>query len=272
MVLTALAEHLDVYRRLLGAYIRSEMQYRTSFVLLVMGSFLANIVDFAGVAVVLSRVPTLAGWSLGEVALLFGMSAMCFSLAEMFAGSLDFFDRFIQAGTFDRLLVRPRGLLVQVMAEEFSLRRLGRFAQGFAVFLIASRLLAVRWTPDKVVVLGAGVASGVAIFFSIFVLGAVFCFWMVQAREATNVFTYGGDFTSSYPLDVYRGWLRRFVTFVVPLAFVNYYPALYVLDRADPLGLPGWVRLLSPAVALLLGIIAWRAWAFGVRHYQSTGT
>ncbi len=268
----SLGEHLDLYRRLTGAYVRSEMQYRVSFVLRLIGSFAVTIIDFAGIAVVLSRIPLLAGWSLGEVGLLYGMSSVSFSLAEMFAGSLDFFDEVIRQGTFDRLMIRPLGPLFQTMAEGFSLRRLGRVAQGVVVIFIAQRLLAVAWTPAKALVLAVALASGMGIFFSIFVLGAVFCFWTVQGKEATHVFTYGGDFMSSYPMDVYRGWLRRFVTFVIPLAFVNYYPALYLLDKPDPLGLPDWVRLISPVVAALLGLVAWRAWATGVRHYQSTGT
>ena len=84
--------------------------------------------------------------------------------------------------------------------------------------------------------------------------------------------TYGGDFTASYPLDVYSGWLRRFVTFVLPLAFVNYYPALHILDREDPLGLPDWIWLLSPVVALAMAGVARLAWSAGVRRYQSTGS
>lgn len=264
--------YLALYRRLVGAQIRSEMQYRTSYVLRVIGSFLANIVDFAAVYVLLRRVPALAGWSLGEVALLYGMAAVCFSTAEMVVGSLDSFDELIRAGTFDRLLIRPLDLLFQALTEGFTSRRLGRILQGVLVLLIAQQQLGIAWNAAKVAVLGLAFASGIAIFFSIFVLGAAFCFWVVQGKEATHVVTYGGDFMSSYPLDVYEGWLRRFVTFVIPLAFVNYYPALFILGRPDPLGLPWWVQLLSPVVALALGGVSWRAWTIGVQRYQSTGS
>jgi ABC-2 type transport system permease protein len=270
--LRRLAADLDLYRRLAGAYVRSEMQYKVSFFCRFWAAFLGNIIDFAALAVILSRIERLAGWSLGEVALLYGLSAVCFSVAEMLAGALDDFDQLVQGGGFDRLLIRPLGTLFQAMTEGFSLRRLGRMSQGPLVLFIAQRELAIHWTPDKALVLLVALASGVTIFFSIFVLGAVFCFWIVQAKEATHVFTYGGDFLASYPLDVYRGWLRHFVTFVVPLAFVNYYPALYLLERPDPLGLPPWTRLLSPVVAALMALLAWRAWSAGVRHYQSTGT
>lgn len=271
-ILIGLADGFTMWRRLVAAYARGEMQYRVSFVLRVAGAFALTIIDFGAVAVLMSRVPYLAGWRFGEVALLYGMAAVCFAIAEMFAGSLDFFDTFIQAGTFDRLLTRPLGLLVQTMAEGFSLRRLGRAAQGALVIAISVGALGMTWTPDKLLVLAVSLVSGTALYFAIFVLTAVFCFWTVQGKEATHVFTYGGEFMAMYPLDVYQGWLRRFVTFVLPLAFVNYYPALYLLDRQDPLGLPDWTRFLSPLVALAVALVARKAWQIGIRQYQSTGT
>jgi ABC-2 type transport system permease protein len=175
-------------------------------------------------------------------------------------------------GTFDRVLVRPRGALFQVIVDDFALRRVGRVAQAVLVLVIALRLLPIDWSLIRVVVLTSALISGTVIYFAIFVLGASFCFWSVQAKEATHVFTYGGDGLASYPLDIYRGSVRRFFTFVVPLAFVNYEPALYLLGRPDPLGLPDGVRLLSPVAGLAMALLARFGWQQGVRHYQSTGT
>jgi ABC-2 type transport system permease protein len=158
------------------------------------------------------------------------------------------------------------------MSEDVALRRVGRIAQAVLVLAIALQLLAIDWSVDKVVALAVALVSGTVIYFAIFVLGAAFCFWTVQAKEATHVFTYGGDGLASYPLDIYRGSVRRFFTFVVPLAFVNYEPALYLLGRPDPLGLPDPARLLSPVAALAMAGLARFGWQQGVRHYQSTGS
>jgi ABC-2 type transport system permease protein len=159
-----------------------------------------------------------------------------------------------------------------VISEDVALRRIGRVAQGVLVLWLAIGLLQLQWSADKVAMLITGLVSGTVIYFAIFVLGGVFCFFTVQAKEATHVFTYGGDALASYPLDIYTQGLRRFFTFVVPLAFVSYEPALYVLGRADPLGLPDAVRLLSPVAALAMAALAHWAWHYGVRHYQSTGS
>jgi ABC-2 type transport system permease protein len=268
----ALLEGVQVYWRLVSAHTRSQMQYKVSFVLRTLGTFVGNLFDFAGIVVLFGRVPQLAGWSLPEVALLFGMSSVCFATAELFGGALDNFDAVIRKGTFDQILIRPLGALFQILTEEFGLRRVGRIAQGALVLAIAIRLLPVAWSADKVVILAFSLLAGTALFFGIFVLSGAYCFWVVEGKEAVHVVTYGGDFMAGYPLDIFSQWLKRFVTFVLPLGFVSYYPALYILGRQDPLGLPGWVRLMGPVAAAAVCALAWWVWRLGVRHYQSTGT
>jgi ABC-2 type transport system permease protein len=261
-----------LYTTLIGARIRAQMQYRTSFALLLVGSSMATVIEFLGVLVLFSRVPSIAGWSLCEVALLYALAETSFATAELIGSAFDNFNERIRQGTFDRVLTRPWGTFFQVLAEDLAVRRLGRVAQGLLVLAIAVRCAGVVWTPDKIGVLALAIASGITIFFCVLVLSAAFCFWTVEGKEATHVFSYGGVTLVDYPLEVYADWLRRFVTFVLPLAFVSYYPALYLLDRPDPLGLPDAVRLLSPVAALGMCGLAWVAWTRGVQHYQSTGS
>jgi viologen exporter family transport system permease protein len=265
-------EPLQLYVRLVGAQLRAQMQYKVSFLLAFAGSFLANIIEFGVVLVIFTRIPQLVGWSLAEIALLYGLSGTSFAIAETIAAALDTFQAHIVQGTFDRVLARPRGALFQVIAEDFALRRLGRVGQGVVVLVFALATLDVDWTFDRQIVLASALVSGTVIYFSIFVLGAAFCFWTVQGKEATHILTYGGDGLAQYPLDIYQGGVRRFFTFIVPLAFVSYEPALYVLGRPDPLGLPDVVRLFSPLAALLMVGAAVLGWQQGVRHYQSTGS
>jgi ABC-2 type transport system permease protein len=265
-------EPFTLYLRLVGAQLRSQMQYKVSFLLALVGSFLSCVTEFGVVLVLFSRIELMAGWALAEVALLYGLSGTSFAIAELFAASLANFEVHIVRGTFDRLLVRPRGALFQVIAEDFALRRLGRVTQAALVLVIEFGLLSITWSLAKVVVLVLAVFSGTIIYFAIFVLGATLCFWTVQAKEVANVFTYGGEGVASWPMDIYHGSVRRFFTFVVPLAFVNYEPVLFVLGRPDPLGLPDVVRLLSPLAAIVSAVVARYGWQQGVEHYQSTGT
>jgi ABC-2 type transport system permease protein len=261
-----------LYCRLIGARIRGQMQYRVSFILALASSALVTIIEFGAIVVLFGRVSHIAGWSLWEIALLYALAELSFSIAEFVGSALDDFHRRIAEGTFDRVLTRPLGAFFQVLAEDLALRRLGRVAQGAIVLALAIRYTQIAWSPDKIAVLAISLACGIAIFFAIFVLAAAFCFWTVEGKEATHVLSYGGVTLADYPLDIYADWMRRFATFVLPLGFVSYYPALYLLDRPDPFGLPDWTRLLSPVAALALMTLAYLGWSLGVRHYQSTGS
>jgi ABC-2 type transport system permease protein len=53
---------------------------------------------------------------------------------------------------------------------------------------------------------------------------------------------------------------------------VAYQPALALLGRADPLGLPAWAGFVSPLVALVAAGAAAVGWRAGIRHYRSTGS
>jgi ABC-2 type transport system permease protein len=267
-----LRDGLSLYAQLVGAQIRAQLQYRMSFALQAFGQAAATLVDLIALILLFQRFPSMAGWSLGEVAFLYALGGIAFALSDMLCGGFDMLGVAIQTGTFDRVLIRPAGAFVQTIGSDFALRRLGRVAQAVVALVLALSLLDIEWSALKVLVALSAVASGVVIFTGIWVIGAAVTFWTVQTSEVTNVFTYGGSELVAHPMNIYADWLRRFFTFVVPLAFVAYLPALYILDREDPLGLPSLLRFCSPLVAAVFFLVARGAWSLGVRHYQSTGT
>jgi ABC-2 type transport system permease protein len=120
--------------------------------------------------------------------------------------------------------------------------------------------------------LAMALVTGPLIFGSVWVIAIAHVFWTVETGEVANSFTYGGSFVASYPINLFTGWLRDLLAFVIPMAFVAYYPALFILGRPDPIGLPPFTPLLSPAVALCLLVLARAVWRTGVRHYRGTGS
>jgi ABC-2 type transport system permease protein len=266
-----LGELVALYFRLVGARTRGLMQYKLSFAAMTAASLAGTGADYVGVRVLFGRIPQLAGFSFPDIAFIFGLTLVCFALAEIPTPGFELLPRLIVQGGFDRVLTRPLGAFYQTLASDVSPRKLLRGLLGLAIMFGAQSAIPIQWTPERALVIALAVPSGAAIFFCVFVCGAASTFWTVQANEVVNVFTNGGVALLTYPLDVYHDWLKRFVTFVVPLGFVSYYPALYALGRADPLGLPSWVGFLSPLAAAIFSIVAWIAWSLGVRHYASVG-
>jgi viologen exporter family transport system permease protein len=265
-------EALGIYRRLVGSRIRAQLQYRLSFALTVTGNLLLSSLDFAAILVLFGQVDALGDWTVGEVALLYGISCVSFALTDLAVGQLDQLPRMIREGEFDQILVRPLGSLLQVVSADVALRHLGRLTQGLVVLAVAVTQVSVDWTVGRVAMLVVAIVAGAAIFAGIWVAFSSIAFWLIDSQEVCNAFTYGGNFTAQYPVNIFGRWLRHLVVFVIPLAFVSYYPSLYVLDKPDELGLPRALQFASPAVAIVTGVAAWIVWRTAVRRYRSVGS
>ena len=269
-----------LYTRLAGAVLRGQLQYRWSFALYAVGVFCANGFEFLALLVLFGRAPSLGGWSASEVALLWGMSTMSFAVAEALGGGFEKLHNVVRAGEFDRLLARPLPVFFQVMASQVEAHRVGRFAQGVVAVAVATTWGAISLGPVEVARLCGAVLGGAMIFFATFVLGGAWAFVTVDGSEVVNAFTYGGTTLACYPLDLFAGPIRRAATWVFPLAFVNYVPALAILHRPDAAGiLPGGIdpagalaQGLVPMVALAYLGVAYLAWQAGLRRYQGAGS
>ncbi|MFJ4774846.1 ABC transporter permease [Streptomyces sp. NPDC088762] len=265
-------EGLRGYGLIVAMWIRSTMTYRTSFLLSAFGNAAITLLDFVAIAIMFSHVDVLGGFTLPEIALLYGTCTASLGLADLFLGNTHRVGVRIRDGSLDTMLVRPVPVLAQVAADRFALRRLGRCVQGLGVLGWAVSVLDVEWTAGKVLLVPVMITAGAGIFGAVMVAGAAFQFLAGDAAEVQNSFTYGGCTMLQYPPSVFAKDLLRGVTFVVPLAFVNWLPALHVLGRPDPLGLPEWVAYASPLVAFVVFLPASLAWRAGVRSYRSTGS
>ncbi len=256
---------------MVGAQVRSQLQYRTSFVINLLGAALITFLDFAAVLVIFHNVPSLGGWTIAEIAFLYSTSWLSFSMAELAVGHLDRLPELVRDGTFDLLLIRPRGTLLQVMASDFQIRRLGHAVQSLAILVYAFGAVDVDWSVAKIAMFVLTFVTGTTIFCGVWVTVICIVFWVVEGREIASAFTYGGQFFTQFPAHIYETWLRRFLGYLVPMAFVAYVPCLYILGKPDPLGLPSWLPFLTPLVALATAVAAGCTWRFAVRHYRSAG-
>ena len=249
------------------------MQYPSSFLSLLIGQFLATILEFIGLSALFARFDHLLGWSLPQVALFYATVNIAFALADLISRGFDVFGpQFVKTGDFDRLLLRPRTTALQLLGYELRLTRLGRFLQGALVFGIAVGLLDVSWGLREVALLLCAIAGGTALFLGLVVLQATLAFWTVESLEVANTLTYGGVTAAQYPIEIYSRWLREFFTFVVPLSCVAYFPIVGILDINDPLGAPRWFLYVSPLLGFAFLGISLMTWRLGERHYTSTGS
>jgi ABC-2 type transport system permease protein len=267
-----LRHDLRAFWLLATMWVRVDLTYRASFVAMTLASLVITGIDFAAILVMFGNVRQLGGFGLAEIALLYGGTSVALGVADLVVGNVERLGARVRTGTFDAMMVRPVSVLVQTCADQFAFRRIGRIVQGLVVLGWSLTAVHVHWTPGRVLMVPWIVVFGSLIFTALFVLGGAFQFVSTDGSEVANAFTYGGNTLTQYPLTIYPAAAVKALTFLVPVAFVNWYPTLYVLGRPDPFGLPDTLRFASPVAAAVLCTLAALAWRGGVRRYRSTGS
>ncbi|MEU4222169.1 ABC-2 family transporter protein [Actinoplanes sp. NPDC026623] len=263
---------LRAYAMLLGGQWRSVTSYRASFAVEMITNIGGTALDVLAVLVIFQATTNVAGFSLPEGVLIVSLSSCAFALADFAVGNIDRLKTYVRTGTMDAVLVRPLSAFGQLILMDLPLRKALRLPFGMAVLAVALRINHVEWTPARVVLLVVTPLAGAVFFASIFVLSASLAFWWVDSGEVGSAFTYGGRDFTAYPTPVYSGWFRVVFAYGLGFGFVAYQPALALLGRADPLGMPAWAGFASPLVALLAAGLAAAVWRTGIRHYRSTGS
>ena len=257
---------LALYGRYVALSLRTQLVYRATFVMKTVGHLLVTAIEFFGIWALFSRFGTLGGWSLREVALIYGGTDVAFAITSAVGRGFDKFGSILKAGDFDRMLVRPRSPVLQLLGFELQLMRIGRLAQGLVVLVWAGS--ALPWTPATALLLLASIIGTACTFLGLVILQATTAFWTIETLEVWSAFTYGGNYAAQYPMAIYRRWFQRFFTAVIPLALTSYYPARAILGR-DSIGA---LHVLGPLAGIAFLAVSLGVFRIGVRYHASTGT
>ena len=258
---------MKLYFKAFGMHLKSALEYKSSFII----SFLSQIVIFFSyyfiILALFDKFNNIKGFTLYEVLLCFSIIQFGYAFCEVFARGIDHFDLLIISGDFDRLLLRPKKLILQIMCSDADFTKIARLLQSVVVLIISLVNLNVKLTYLKVITLILMMISSIVIFFGIFLLAASYCFWTVQGLEVRNVFTDGGKHIAQYPIGIFKKGIVYFFTLVIPYAFVNYYPLLYFIGKENKL-----IYAFSPLLTFIYIIPCFLIFKLGLKRYSSVGS
>lgn len=256
-----------LYRRYLGMLLKSQLQYKASFIMTTIGQFLVSFTTFLGIYFLFSRFQQVDGYTFPQILLCFSTVLMSYSFTECFARGFDVFPRLIRTGELDRILVRPRSVVFQVLTSTMDFSRFGRFFQAVLVMVYAIPASGVVWTGDKIITLLMMFLGGCGVFSGLFVLYAGISFFTIDGLEFMNIFTDGSREFGKYPLSIYGEGVLKLLTYVIPIALFQYYPFLYLIGRTN-----NRLMMILPLVGFLFVIPCYGFFRLGLSKYQSTGS
>lgn len=247
--------------------IKSQLQYRISTYLLIFAQFFAQFFFILSFYYLFIRFKSIKGYSFNDIIFIYGIFYTSFSIADMISRGIIDLPKLIRNGSMDVFFIRPRNLLLQVMGSNFEVSRIGRLVQAIAVLIYGVKIINIKWTFTKTMVLILILLFGVLLFFTIFLFFETITFWSINDSGIVNIFSDSGKDIFQYPVNVFNKGIRIILTYILPFAFINYYPILYLLDKTTRK-----LYAFSPVAIVFwfLGTIFF--WKIGVKNYSSTGS
>ena len=263
---------IRLYIRSMGMLLKSQLQYRTSFILQTLAQLVMEGGEMLAVILIMNRFERLNQWEAGDLYVFFGAMSITFYLTEIFArGMTGNFPSMVRTGQLDTLLLRPRGIIMQVLCSGTDPRRITCIAVGVASLAIGSRMSGVQWTVLKVLAMGESFLMGGMLILALFMIEAIFCIHSVKSVELVNALTYGGRSACEYPIDIYPRPLRVLFTVVAPFALTLHVPFAWILG--EPLyGWPAWTAFVCPLAGIAVFGIMVVLFNRAIRFYRSTGS
>jgi ABC-2 type transport system permease protein len=254
-----------------GAAVRSELQYRANFLIMVVMGIVYQCTGFVFIWVVLSQFQRLAGWTLGEVAFLYGLRLIMHTLNGAISGGLYTLQWKVRQGEFDRYLVRPVPPLLQLLCERVHISILGDLIGGLALFAAASSLVAIDWTPLALLYLALALVGGALVELAMRLLVSALSFRFLSTSSLMDLLDTVFSNFSNYPLRIFGGALEFLLTFGIPLAFMAYFPAVVLLGRTSELQVNPVFAYAAPLAGLIWLLAALWIFHYAMRGYQSAG-
>ena len=263
---------VKLYLRSMAMLLKSQMQYPASFCMQTLSQIIMEAGELLAVLLIIHRFDALGQWTGGNLMFFFGMMSITFYLTEFLGrGITGAFPSLVRMGRLDTFLLRPRGVITQVLCSAVDPRRLGCIAVGVTALVLGSRQSEVAWTVPKALAMAESVLLGSLLVMALFLIEAVFCIHSVKSVELVNALTYGGRSACQYPIDIYPRPLRLLFTVIAPFALVLHVPAAYILGK--PLyGWPDAAAFLCPLAGAAAFALLYAVFQRAMRYYRSTGS
>ena len=246
--------------------IQGLLQYRVDFIITFLSGLLMQTVGIVFLVVLFSNVPEIRGWSLNEVALLYGCSFFSEGILTFWFQGTTSLAYYVRTGLFDVFLTRPISVTSQVIGAQTNLGGLGTAITGVVVIVRAISALGVEASVFSLVAFVTLMIVGVVIRVNLNFATTSLSFWL-RASSGTADLVYATQEFGKYPIEVYPIGLRILLLTIIPHSVVTYIPAAVLLGRVGPVIGLGCASISCGAMILA------RRWtlARALKRYESSG-
>lgn len=259
--------YIHLYRVFAAQFLKSLVQSKVDFIIGLMGFFLSQIFGIVFLSLVFKQIPSLNGWTFNQLVFIYGFAQIPRGLDHFLTDNIWMLAmRYVIRGEFDRYLLRPINPFFQLICDKFQPDALGELIVGFALVVFSVVNHTVKVTPLNIVLFVVSALAGALIYTAIKLFFASLAFWVKDSIAILQLAYETADF-AKYPISIYSKPIRVILTYIIPFAFVAFFPASFFLTGKNVLTTIGAEVLIAGVV----WIIAYSVFRKGLTVYESAG-
>lgn len=259
--------YFRIYRKILAQDLKSKMSYRSDFIISTIGMIATNIAGFISFWILFRNFPSINGWSYYEMLFLYGFSLVSLTPVQCLFDNNWNLRMQVYSGDFIKYCFRPVNLFFYFQSEVFDIKGLGQLAFGIGTLIYSWIKIGLGFTPLILLKMIIFLLTASLIMIALQNAAAATCFWMQNSFFVLDLSLKFKDY-AKYPITIFSPVFRFLFTFVIPIAFIAYYPSLVIL-RPDEIPILSW---LSPIMGCLFFFISYKIWMYGAKNYSGTGS
>lgn len=259
--------YLRIYFRILAQDLKSKMSYRADFIISTIGMICTNIAGFVSFWVMFRNFPSVNGWSYYEMLFLYGFSLIAITPVQCLFDNNWSLRMYVYSGDFIKYCFRPINLFFYFQSEVFDIKGLGQLAFGIGTLVYSWHKLQLGFSILLLLKLIIFLFTASLVMIAMQNAAAATCFWIQNSFYILDFVNRFREY-AKYPVTIFNHVFRFIFTFILPIAFIAYYPSIVIL-RPDQVPLLSW---LSPVVGCVFFFLSYKLWMYGATKYSGTGS
>jgi ABC-2 type transport system permease protein len=252
--------------------LKSMLEYKFDRFLLSFAIFIREIVSIIVMFLIFTRFVRIKGWEMNQMFFLYSFLFLSYSLFIFFFTGIRDFDNMVYSGELDRFLIRPLSLMFQVISSRVDYcATIGHGTVGVILFVKTYNTVGINWDFKGISYYITALIGGAIIQAALFMISSCLSFWTIRTINLRNLIFFNSRRFAGYPISFYPGIIQKMLIFVIPFAFVSYFPAQYFLRKPDLAMFWNGFLYLTPVVGIVMFTVVYVFWNFGLKHYSSAG-
>ena len=263
----SLGFYLKIYFKIMSQDIKSKMSYRADFIISTIGMIATNIAGFISFWIMFTKFPSINGWGYYEMLFLYGFSLIAITPTQCLLDNNWSLRQYVYSGDFIKYCFRPINLFFYYESEIFDVKGLGQLCFGIGTLAYSWHKLALPVTCLMIAKVIIFLITASLFMAAMQNAAAATCFWIQNSFYILDLSLKLKDY-AKYPISIFNPVFRFIFTFILPVAFIAYYPSL-VLLRPNEAGVLSW---LSPLIGILFFYLSYKLWMKGASKYDGSGS